>query len=287
MQSPRATGRRGVAGRAAAGVLVTLGLLSALGAPAALAQTAPVPAPSIAGETLPPVSDEPPQVAVSQPEAPDADIEDLFSRPPPEPEEVFGYVSVDVATTPFDAQWRRASTSPLPVGNAQLDAFVRQLARQPAAVRVDQANRWVNAHLAYASDMEVYGVADYWAGLAEALAHGRGDCEDFAIAKMQLLAAAGTPTRDMYLTLVRDLRRQEDHAVLVVRVGEAAYVLDSDQDTLMRSDELHKFRPVVAFSENGRWIFGHRTPQGEAEMTADVPDLPAPTVAAFTPGARP
>jgi hypothetical protein len=47
--------------------------------------------------------------------------------------------------------------------------------------------------------------------------------EDFAIAKMQILAAAGVPTRDMYLTLVRDLRRQEDHAVLVVRVGQAPH----------------------------------------------------------------
>ena len=135
----------------------------------------------------------------------------------------------------------------------QLDAFVRRLASLPVRVRVDQANCWINAHIAYASDLEVYGVADYWAGLGEALARGRGDCEDFAIAKMQLLAAAGAPTRDMYLTLVRDLRRQEDHAVLVVRVGEDAYVLDSDENTLLRPDEIRRFRPVVAFSEDGRW----------------------------------
>jgi len=261
-------------------VLVALGLL----ATPALAQSplAPTDAP------LAPAAPTP--VAAEPPRALDPDVEDLLSRPPPEPEEVFGYLSVDVAATPFDEQWRRASTSPWPEGNAQLDAFVRQLALLPAPQRVDQANRWINAHLAYASDMEVYGLADYWAGLAEALAHGRGDCEDFAIAKMQLLAAAGVPTRDMYLTLVRDLRRQADHAVLVVRVGEAAYVLDSDEDTLMRSDELHRFRPVAAFSENGRWIFGRRTPEGEAEMAREVPDLPpeapAPAVAAFTPGGR-
>lgn len=231
------------------------------------------------------------QTGPTTPDAPaaaDPDVDDLLSRPAPEPEEVFGYLSVDVASTPFDAQWLRASTSALPVGDVQLDAVVRQLARLPAPQRVDQANRWINAHIAYASDIEVYGVADYWAGLAEALAHGRGDCEDFAIAKMQLLAAAGTPMRDMYLTLVRDLRRQEDHAVLVVRVGDGAYVLDSDEDALLRSDELHRFRPVVAFSENGRWIFGHRTPAAEAEMAKEAPELPpeapAPVVAAFTPG---
>ena len=102
-------------------------------------------------------------------------------------------------------------------------------------------------------------------------------------------AAAGVPMRDMYLTLVRDLLRQEDHAVLVVRVGEGAYVLDNNEDTLLRSDEQHRFRPVVAFSGNGRWIFGHRTAAAEAEMAKDVPDLPpeapAPAVTAFTPGA--
>jgi transglutaminase-like putative cysteine protease len=254
---------------------VALSLLLALGflvAPA-LAQTPPT---GTDAPLAPPVSD--------------PDVDDLLSRAPPEPEEVFGYLSVDVAVTPFDEQWRRASTSPWPEGNAELDAFVSRIRALSVPLRVDAANRWVNAHIAYASDMEVYGVADYWAGLAEALAHGRGDCEDFAIAKMQLLAAAGVPASDMYLTLVRDLRRQEDHAVLVVRVGEGAYVLDSNENALMRSDELHRFRPVAAFSESGRWIFGHRTPEAEAEMAKEVPDLPpeppAPTVAAFRPGAR-
>jgi predicted transglutaminase-like cysteine proteinase len=273
----RAANRPGDRKSVAIGGLMALGLL----VPPAVAQTLPM-APPVAAESLPPLAAQPP------PAAPDADVDDLLSRPPPEPEEVFGYLSVDVATTPFDEQWLRASTGPWPQGNVQLDAFVGQLARLPAPQRVDQANRWINAHIAYASDIDVYGVADYWAGLAEALAHGRGDCEDFAIAKMQLLAAAGTPMRDMYLTLVRDLRRQADHAVLVVRVGEGAYVLDSDDDTLMRSDELRRFRPVVAFSESGRWIFGHRTPAAEAEMAKEAPDLPpeapAPVVAAFTPG---
>jgi hypothetical protein len=89
---------------------------------------------------------------------------------------------------------------------------------------------------------------------------------------------------------VRDLRRQEDHAVLVVRVGDGAYVLDSNENSLMRSDELHRFRPVAAFSEDGRWIFGRRTPEAEAEMAREVPDLPreapAPVVAEFRPGGR-
>ena len=275
MHNNRATGRRGGAGRAAAGVLLTL----SLGAAPGLAQ--------IPAETLPPLTAEQPAVAAPAPTSSDADIDDLLARPPPEPEEVFGYVSVDVATTPFDEQWRRASTSAWPEGAVQLDGFTRRLAALPVRVRVDQANRWINAHIAYASDIDVYGVADYWAGLAEALSHGRGDCEDFAIAKMQLLAAAGVPARDMYLTLVRDLRRQADHAVLVVRVGQDAYVLDSDEDTLLKPAELKRFRPVVAFSEDGRWIFGRRTQEGEAAMAAGVPDLPpeAPqSVAAFTPG---
>jgi len=275
MLIPRATGLAGA-------------LLSLMLGVSALAQTPSAEAPSIFAGDLPPVAAEPSSALTPPPDT--ADIDDLFSRPAPEPEEVFGYLSVDVPTTPFDQQWLRASTSAWPEGQVQLDAFVRQLSRLPVSVRVDQANRWINAHVAYASDMDVYGVADYWAGLSEVLAHGRGDCEDFAIAKMQILAAAGVPTRDMYLTLVRDLRRQEDHAVLVVRVGQDSYVLDSDENTLLRQDELTRFRPVVAFSENGRWIFGRRSRKAEAEMASGVPDLPpeapAPTVASFTPGAR-
>jgi len=73
-------------------------------------------------------------------------------------------------------------------------------------------------------------------------------------------------------------------------VGEGAYVLDSDENTLLGSDALHRFRPVAAFSDNGRWIFGHRTAAAEAEMAREVPDLPPeappPVVAAFRPGRR-
>jgi predicted transglutaminase-like cysteine proteinase len=285
MQIKRVADHRRATPRVAAAVLMA----AMFGAPA-LAQAPAAEAPSIALDALPPLAGEAPVVAEPPAAPPDTSVDDLLSRPPPEPEELFGYLSVDVATTPFDEQWLRASTTPWPEGNVTLDAFVRQTARLPVRMRVDQVNRWVNARIAYASDIDVYGVADYWASLAEVMLHGRGDCEDFAIAKMQILAAAGVPTRDMYLTLVRDLRRQEDHAVLVVRVGQDAYVLDSDENTLLRQDELTRFRPVVAFSENGRWIFGHRSKQGEAEMAAGVPDLPpeapAPTVASFSPGAR-
>ena len=34
---------------------------------------------------------------------------------------------------------------------------------------------------------------------------GRGDCEDYAIAKLQMLRAAGFEDRDLYLVIAKDL----------------------------------------------------------------------------------
>ena len=61
------------------------------------------------------------------------------------------------------------------------------------------------------------GVADRWSAADDTLARGRGDCEDYALAKLAMLRRAGFADRDLYLVLVKDLARRADHAVLVVR----------------------------------------------------------------------
>src|SRR4029079_950992 len=118
----------------------------------------------------------------------------------------------------------------------------------PLAAKARAVNVWINHHVAYAEDIDVYGERDHWAGLAQTLERGRGDCEDFAIAKMQLLEAAGVSRRDMYLVLVRNVPRQSDHAVLAVRDGERLLILDSNQDGFLAPQGASPYRPVMSFS---------------------------------------
>lgn len=61
----------------------------------------------------------------------------------------------------------------------------------------------------------MYGRADHWAPAPETFRRGTGDCEDFAIAKMELLATLGISRDKIRLILARDLVRNFYHALLM------------------------------------------------------------------------
>lgn len=88
-----------------------------------------------------------------------------------------------------------------------------------------EVNAAVNTAIIPRSDMEVYGVADYW---AEPLKDGirYGDCEDYVLEKRRQLLALGYPVDDLSIALVRTAWR-EFHAVLLVNTDQGEMVLDS------------------------------------------------------------
>jgi len=73
--------------------------------------------------------------------------------------------------------------------------------------KLNAVNSWVNK-LKYDSDMDVYGVGDYWATLYEFVGKDKGDCEDYTIAKYYILKALGVDPHKMKFTYVvyRDRR---------------------------------------------------------------------------------
>jgi predicted transglutaminase-like cysteine proteinase len=77
------------------------------------------------------------------------------------------------------------------------------------------------------------------------------------MAKMQLLAALGVHRDAMYLTIARDTVRAADHALLVVKMGDKAWLLDNSTDRVLDASESYDYRPIVSFSENKRWIHGY------------------------------
>jgi len=180
--------------------------------------------------------------------APDAPI----NTPP----DLFGLTAVPLGESIYDNIWREASTSALPAGNADFDGVVARLRSLPVRERVAAANAWINARIPYAPDPTL---SKHWGTLARGLARGAGEHEDIAIAKLQLLAASGTPRRDMFMVLVRDWAREADDALLVVRDGAEVYVLDSRRDTPLGSGRSDRYFPVVALNVDGVWVFGRRT----------------------------
>ena len=89
---------------------------------------------------------------------------------------------------------------------------------------LDEVNRGVNHVIAPATDAEIYGVSEYWTVPVD-----RGDCEDYALLKQQLLLARGWPMSALLLTVVRD-EKGEGHAVLTARTVQGDFILDNKVD---------------------------------------------------------
>lgn len=186
--------------------------------------------------------------------------------------DVFGSVALKVGRTPLTARWRKVENAAL--GGAA-GHYAQALKDEDKIARLAAVNRYVNHRVRFVDDERQYGRADVWAAAADTLSRGRGDCEDYAIAKYQMLRRAGIADRDLYLSIVRDLITRQDHAVLVVRAAGHMFVLDNGTDRLVDSETIRDYRPILTFAATGTWTHGYRvhaTPVAIA--SADQPSSP-------------
>ena len=169
--------------------------------------------------------------------------------------DVFGSVALKVGTTRLDARWHRVERAPLTGAAA---GYATSLSDADAVERLEAVNQYVNRRVEFMDDSRQYGRADVWTAANETLRRGRGDCEDYAIAKLQMLRRAGVADRDLYLVIVKDLISRADHAVLVVRAAGHMFVLDNGTDKLLDSEAIRDYRPVLTFASSGTWTHGYR-----------------------------
>ena len=169
--------------------------------------------------------------------------------------DVFGTVALSVGSTPLDSRWRRVEQARVAGSYA---TWARSLRGFDATERADLVNRFVNNRVTFVDDSRQFGRPDVWLTASETLRRRRGDCEDYAIAKMQLLREAGIAERDMYLVIAKDLVRRSDHAILVVRAGQRMLMLDNGSDDLLDSDSVADYRPVLTFAAGKAWTHGYR-----------------------------
>ncbi len=195
---------------------------------------------------------------------------------------VLGTLSVAIRHTPFDRDWAAVNARPhsrkMQLTLAATGA--RRLGGQ--AAQVEAVNRWVNRNVAFGEDREIYGRADYWAPAAETFRRGVGDCEDFAIAKMELLASLGIDRDKMRLVVARDLVRNADHAVLVVTLADGAVMLDNVTDRLLDARLPNDYRPIMSFSQNAKWVHGYAVQTAQPVRMASIYPAPQPAVSKLT-----
>lgn len=169
-----------------------------------------------------------------------------------------------VRHTTFDPSWNRVQKAALSQGS------VPSLGGATNGAKLAAINAWANARIRFVEDRNLYGKADYWATASETLRARAGDCEDIAIVKMQLLAAAGVPRSDMYLTLARDLARNADHALLIVKAEGRYWLLDNSTDRLLDAAESHDYRPIMSFGASQKWLHGYADTNGAEPANTDA-----------------
>lgn len=183
--------------------------------------------------------------------------------------DIFGSTALPISTTPLDAKWRRVSTSRVGIAAWKHQSAPRTTSDRRAIVQ--SVNSWVNRRITFTDDRDKAGLNDRWTSAGETLRKGRGDCEDYAIAKLQLLRAQGFAAEDLYLTIVKDLVRRSDHAVLIVRLDGRFIVLDNMTDRLVDGSNASDYRPVFSFAAGKAWLHGYRRPNVQLAGMAASP----------------
>jgi predicted transglutaminase-like cysteine proteinase len=130
-------------------------------------------------------------------------------------------------------------------------AIIEQGRAQSGRARIGVINRAINLAIEPMSDLAQWGVPDRWSPPLETFTTGRGDCEDYAIAKYVALTAAGIAAEDVKLVIVRNTAANEDHAVVAVRLDGNWIVLDNRWLTLVADSEMPQAAPRFVLDGDG------------------------------------
>ena len=131
--------------------------------------------------------------------------------------------------------------------------------------KLEKVNSFFNKKIVFATDMDVYGVEDYWATPVEALSRGAGDCEDYAIAKYFSLKMMGVTEEKLRIAYVKALQYNIFHMVMVYYSSPEAdpLVLDNLVDSIKPASERRDLLPIFTFNGAGLWL-AHDRGQGKS-----------------------
>jgi predicted transglutaminase-like cysteine proteinase len=130
----------------------------------------------------------------------------------------------------------------------------------PSDLKLARVNEFFNRRIQSDSDQNIWGRADYWATPGELLGKGRGDSEDFAIAKYFTLLALNIPPEQLRLVYVepRGKARSGGNPVHMVLAhydtpGNDPMILDNRANTIQPASKRPDLQPVFSFNSLGVW----------------------------------
>lgn len=111
-------------------------------------------------------------------------------------------------------------------------------------------NNSVNTRIKPRTDMENYGVEEYWSYPD----NGYGDCEDYALEKRRELMDAGVPAGNLLMTVARQ-PNGDGHAVLTVRTSLGEFILDNlETRVLSWTDTDYTYLKRQSDQNSGVWV---------------------------------
>ena len=143
------------------------------------------------------------------------------------------------------------STCPAPL--ARWRNNLKEWKSRDQVQQLELVNGYVNHTIRYTSDEVAFGRADYWASPAESL-KGRGDCEDYAIAKYASLLALGYTDAQLRIVIVKDTRKDLGHAVLSVTISGGMYILDNQNAYPVLQQHIAYYQPLYSMNARGHWL---------------------------------
>jgi len=146
-------------------------------------------------------------------------------------------------------------------------AMIEKNRTQSDLSKLELVNNFVNDRILYASDREVWGVDDYWTTPLEVFGKGKGDCEDYAIAKYISLLLMDVPVQKLRLVYVRARMDTRTVAHMVLSYFETPtadpLILDNLTDAILPARRRTDLFPVFSFNHDGLWTGGDRGSSGD------------------------
>jgi len=129
------------------------------------------------------------------------------------------------------------------------------------AEKLRRVNDFFNRRIAFDDDRSIWGQSDYWATPIETIGQGRGDCEDFAIAKYYSLIDLGVPLNKLRLVYVKASLdgpsgpMQQAHMVLAYYAtpNDDPLVLDNLNPEIRPASRRPDLSPIFSFNSEGLW----------------------------------
>jgi predicted transglutaminase-like cysteine proteinase len=164
-------------------------------------------------------------------------------------------VEDEIATDQAVLERCRSDARSCPSYAAQFLRLVGAVKAKSGRARLEEVNLGVNTAIRYVSDLVQHRELDRWSSPLASFATGKGDCEDYAIAKYAALREAGVADADMRLLLVRDRTVRQDHAVLAARLDGRWLILDNRWAGLREDNSELNFAPLFAINHDGVHLF--------------------------------